>query len=109
MKPRSCTYLPPEEGAQLTDVPDDDVHAVSELCDGLKQCNVTVSTAHAGNGDRVRQTTLAPADWAKPHGCSNHLLLGLGGEGRHYSDCCISAVRQISKYVWGLHNRVPDR
>lgn len=113
----SClqTYLPPEEGAELTDVPDDDVHAISELCDGLKQGNVTVSTPHTGNWDRVWQATLTPADRAKPHGRSNHLLLSLGGEEditmifpNAFSITLVQSDR-CQNVCRVFHDKVPDR
>ena len=79
-------YLSSEESTEFADILHNDVHAISELCNGLKQFDITGSTPHTGNGDRMRETTFTPSHWTKPHGCPNHLLLGLGGERgpRHY-------------------------
>ena len=77
-------YLPSEESAEFSDVLHNDVHAISELCNGLEQVDITGATTHTGNRDRMREATLTPAHWAKSHGCSNHLLLGLGREKGHH-------------------------
>ena len=76
-------YLPSEESAEFSDILHNDMHAISELCNGLEQVDITGATTHAGNRDRMREATLTPAHWPKSHGCSNHLLLGLGREKGH--------------------------
>ena len=85
-------YLSSEESAEFADVLNNDVHAISELCNGLKQFDITGSTPHTGNGDRMGETAFTPAHWAKPHGCTNHLLLGLGRERGHHISTLLSKL-----------------
>ena len=61
VRKRHNTYLSPEEGAEFSNIFDDDKHSFSDVRNGIKERGVTIPTPHTGDRDGVRQSYKFPS------------------------------------------------